>query len=125
MEQILGPKMRWLLVAGGPINLGFLAMFAPPAVAPRRAVDFPEPPVFISWILAAWIFAFGVAYFWMGWTFRMSRPMLAVGATGKAAFGLGVIALLLTGELSVLTTLVAVSDLVLAAIFFGWLLRRG
>ncbi len=52
MASGVGLPMRRLLLACGPMNLGFLAVFAPPSVAVRHAIRFPEPPPAVTWVLA-------------------------------------------------------------------------
>lgn len=42
VEQKLGPKMRWLLMARGPMNLGGVFAFAPPSPHLRNTVGLPE-----------------------------------------------------------------------------------
>jgi hypothetical protein len=119
----IGPKMRWLLMACGPMNLGATVVFAPPSTALRGMVGLPEPHPLYLLVLAVWIPIFGIAYFRMGWTGKVDRTFLAVGAAGKASFALILLGLWLAGELSPLTAMIGLPDLILAGVFAGWLRR--
>jgi hypothetical protein len=92
-EGGVGRGMRYLLMACGLMNLGGVATFAPPFPLLRNQVGLPEAHPLYLWVLTAWLPLFGVAYFWMGWTGRMDRTFLAVGAAGKATFALILLAL--------------------------------
>lgn len=118
---MLGPAMRWMLLASGPMNLGGAVLFAPPMAAIRRGLRLPDADAFYLWILSAWVLAFGVAYFQMGWTGRPNRGVIALGAWGKAVFAVLVTALAAQGRVSVLAGASAVPDLVMAAAFSWWL----
>ncbi|NJL27451.1 MAG: hypothetical protein HC897_05920 [Thermoanaerobaculia bacterium] len=117
---------RWLrraLVFTGFLNLAAAVTFAPPFPALRAQAGFPEPGhPFYGWLVAAWIFFFGLAYLWLGFSSSHQRLFLAVGAAGKASFALLLIALSLTGDLPAKTPLAGLVDLLLAAFFVYWLL---
>ena len=89
----MGRVMRWLLMACGLMNLGGVATFAPPFPQLRNQVGLPEAHPLYLWVLTAWLPLFGIAYFWMGWTGKVDRTFLAVGAAGKATFALILFAL--------------------------------
>ncbi len=67
---------------------------------------------------------FGAAYTWVGWTARVTGPVLALGATGQAVFGLSVLGLCVAGKVPFPTAQIAGPDLVPAVGFLGRLLRR-
>jgi hypothetical protein len=113
--------MRWMLLASGPMNLGGAVLFAPPMGALRDAFGLPPSDPFYLWILSAWVFAFGVAYVYMGYTGRASRGVIALGAWGKAVFALLVMALAARWGLSPMAVAGAVPDLVMAVTFAWWL----
>ena len=119
----LGRGMRCLLIGCGPMNVVGVACLAPPLSAGRRAVGLPEPHPFYLWVLAAWILAFGVAYFHQGWSGHANRAVLALGAWGKGVFAVLLVGLSATGELPPLAAAGAVPDLALAVVFAGWLWR--
>jgi hypothetical protein len=116
-----GPAMRWMLLASGPLNLGGAVLFAPPIGALRDAFGLPPSDPFYLWILSAWVLAFGAAYSYMGYTGRVSRGVIALGAWGKLVFALLVMSLTARWGLSPLVVAGAVPDLVMAATFAWWL----
>jgi hypothetical protein len=122
-DNQLGPRMRWLLMACGPMNVIGAISFAPPVTAGRASLGLPEAPPFYLWLIAAWILAFGAAYFWQGWTGRADRTFLAVGAFGKAVFAGLLIAGAVAGELPPTAVAGGLPDLALAVVFAGWLWR--
>lgn len=117
--------MRWMLLVSGPMNLGGAVLFAPPMGALRDAFGLPSSDPFYLWILSAWVLAFGVAYFYMGYTGRVSRGVIALGAWGKAVFALLVMSLAARGGLSSVAVASAVPDLVMAVTFAWWLYASG
>ncbi len=120
---MLGPVMRALLLTSGPMNAGGALLFAPPLAGLRRGLGLPAAEPFYLWILSAWVLAFGVAYWHMGWTGRADRGVLAIGAWGKAVFALSVFALAAGGGVAPLAVAGALPDLVMAAAFAWWLWR--
>ncbi|MFN2424811.1 MAG: hypothetical protein ABR587_00040 [Candidatus Binatia bacterium] len=120
----LDPRMRALLLASGPINATGALIFAPPFPWVREFFGLPGGHALYLWILSAWILVFGIAYWRMGATGHVDRTFLAVGAAGKATFGLLLIALATTGQIPPSATVVGIPDLVIAAAFVAWL-RRG
>lgn len=78
--------LRILLLISGPLNLFGSIIFLPPSFTLRSVLGVPEAPAMYLWILSTWIFAFGVAYAWQGWTYSFNRGLLAVGAFGKMTF---------------------------------------
>lgn len=118
-----GPRMRCLLMACGPMNLGGVAVFAPPFPHFRNMIGLPEAHPLYLWVLTAWLPLFGIAYFWMGWTGRADRTFMAVGAAGKATFAIIVLAMWGNGELPMTAGLIGLPDLMLAGVFVAWLWR--
>lgn len=113
--------MRQLLMACGAMNLGAAILFAPPSASLRSMVGLPEAHPLFLWILTIWIPIFGAAYFWMGWTGKVDRVFMAVGAAGKASFSLILIALWLGGDLPPIAAAIGLPDLLLGTVFVGWL----
>ena len=87
----LGRGMRWLLLACGPMNAAGAVCFIPPFPHARHGFGLPEPDPFYLWVLAAWIAAFGVAFFRQGWTGRTDRAVLALAAWGKGVFAVSLV----------------------------------
>ncbi len=123
VERNLGPKIRWLLMACGPMNLGGVATFAPPFPYLRNMVGLPDAHPLYLWVLTAWLPLFGIAYFWMGWTGKADRTFMAVGAAGKATFAVILLALWGNGGLPMTAGMVGLPDLALAGVFAAWLWR--
>ncbi len=118
----LGRGMRWLLLACGPMNAAGAVCFAPPFPPARRGFGLPEPDPFYLWVLAAWIAAFGVAFFRQGWTGRADRAVLALAAWGKGVFAV-LLVTAVPGGPSPLAGVAAATDLSLAVVFGVWLWR--
>lgn len=116
---------RWLrraLVLTGVLNLAAACVFAPPFPTLRALAGFPESGhPFYGWLVAAWIFFFGLAYLWLGFSSSPERLFLAVGTAGKASFAGLLIVLSLTGELPAKAPLAGLVDLLLAGFFAYWL----
>ncbi len=113
--------MRRLLLASGPVNAVGALLFAPPMDGLRYRFGLPGADAFYLWILSSWVFAFGVAYVYMGWTGRVDRGVVALGAWGKATFGVAFLALVIQGRVPATTAAGAGIDLGLAAAFVWWL----
>jgi hypothetical protein len=116
---------RWVrraLLFTGVLNLSAAFVFLPPFPALRALAGLPEAGhPFYGWLVAAWIFLFGLAYLWLGSSRSPERLFLAVAAGSKASFALLLIALSLAGELPAKAPLAGLIDLVLAALFGTWL----
>ncbi len=105
----------------GPMNAAGAVCFSPPFPHARRAFGLEEPAPFYLWVLSAWILAFGVAYFYQGWSGRANRAVLALGAWGKGVFAGLLVAASASGELPPPAVCAAIPDLALAALFALWL----
>jgi hypothetical protein len=115
-------NLRALLIASGPINAVGAVVFAPPFPFVRQWFGLPDGHALYLWVLSSWILVFGIAYFSMGWTGRIDRTFLAVGAAGKTSFSLALMALAAAGDLDPLAVVVGLPDLAMAAVFTAWLL---
>lgn len=118
---MLNPTLRRLLLASGPVNALGALLFAPPMDGLRDGFGLPDADAFYLWILSSWVLAFGVAYVYMGWTGRVDRGVVALGAWGKATFGVAFLALVMQGRVPATTAAGAGIDLGLAAAFAWWL----
>jgi hypothetical protein len=119
----LSRPMRGLLLACGPMNVVGAISFAPPFPDGRRMIGLAEPPAFYLWVLSAWILAFGAAFAVHGWTGRANRTVLALAAWGKGVFGALLLGGVAAGDFPALAIAGGGPDLVLAAVFAGWLWR--
>jgi hypothetical protein len=100
----------------GAVQLGF------PASPMGQMAGLPaEVPLAYRAIAAAFVLLFAGSYAWLATQPEPNRPMVVLGAVGKATVVAVVIGLWLAAEAS-LASLVAVSgDLVFAALFLWWL----
>jgi hypothetical protein len=115
--------MRYLLMVCGLINFGGAISFSPPLAATRNALGIPEPDPFYLWVLSSWILAFGVAYFYQGWTGHPNRTVLALGAWGKLVFVWQMAVLGIRDQWAPLAWGMALPDLVFGVTFGWWLWR--
>lgn len=118
----LPTAVRVGLLASGPLNFFGAVLLSPPGHRLREVFGFPDGPPLYLWVLSLWVFAFGVAYVYVGVTNRRERGVLALGAWGKAVF-FGLVAVAAQrGEVSTLAAVGALPDLVLALVF-AWGVR--
>lgn len=114
--------VRRALLFTGMLNLLAALVFLPPFPALRAMAGLPEAGhPFYGWLVAAWIFLFGLAYLWLGSSRSPERLFLAVAAGSKASFALPLITRSLVGELPARAPLAGLTDLALAALFGYWL----
>jgi hypothetical protein len=98
------------------------ALFVPAFESVRESHGFPAPshPLYL-WIIASWIFLFGVCYLWLGITGRSERLFLAIGVLGKFAFVAILFAFWQMGEVPMGTALNSLPDLLFAVLFAVYL----
>lgn len=101
-------------------------IFAFPDTALGRHYKMPTAvPVLYSGLVGWVLVVFGCMYAWMACQSRIVRPLLYVGAFGKGgAFLLG-LGLWLSDQMPIDIVMMLSGDAVLAAIWFGYLLRTG
>jgi hypothetical protein len=75
-------------------------------------------------LVAFFIALFGVAYPWIAGRRVIDRPLVALGAIGKSSVFAIIVLLWLAGEAPGRIALLAVGDLVFAAIFAWWMWWR-
>ncbi len=97
-------------------------MFVPFLQKFRESNGFPAQshPLYL-WIIASWIFMFGLCYFWLGITGRSERLFLVIGGSGKLAFVFFLFVYWQAGEIPLYTFLGSLCDLFFAIIFGIWL----
>ncbi|MBL8168218.1 MAG: hypothetical protein JNJ50_08700 [Acidobacteria bacterium] len=119
------PKwMRAALWATAVMNLLGAVTFVPQITLGREMMGLPAAghPLYL-WIIAEFIFVFGVAYGWCAWTARAPRVFVAVAAAGKLAFFVTMAACWLAGDLPMKAALGASGDLLFGSLFVCWLVQ--
>lgn len=118
------PKwMRVALFATAAMNMCGAFAFVPAINSMRNAAGFPAEthPLYL-WVIAEFIFLFGVAYLACAVTARADRVLISIGAAGKLAF-VGTISIFyLRGDLPLSAPLAVGGDLLFAILFILWLL---
>jgi hypothetical protein len=86
----------------------------------------PSPAIFFySGFCAVVIFIYAGVYLWLFRRPEIDRPVVAIAAIGKAGFFLTTVASWGMGEVPFIPVLFAIGDLIMAGIFFQWLLKSG
>jgi hypothetical protein len=114
--------MRSVFLITGVINMVGALFFVPRVGFGRALLGLPVGayPLYL-WIIASWIFLFGVAYFYLAITGKPERLFVYVGAFGKLFFGLLLIGYWLNSDVSFWAVLAALTDISLSGIFLFWL----
>jgi|HubBroStandDraft_6_1064221.scaffolds.fasta_scaffold61631_2 hypothetical protein len=115
--------IRYVLWFSAVFNLGGALMFAFPSSPAGKFAGLPTPvPVIYRILVALFVLLFGGAYAWLARQSNIDRPLLALGAIGKAGAFLVVFILWLLGEATGHGLLAVTGDLILAGSFTWWLL---
>lgn len=115
--------MRTALWATALLNLLGTITFLPGGHLIRQRMSLPPEthPMYL-WIIAEFIFIFGVAYAYCAWTNRAPRVFIGVAAAGKFAFFTTLAGFWLSGDLPVKSVLAGSADLFFSGLFLAWLL---
>lgn len=115
---------RMTLIITFFMNMTGTIMFIPSFHLLREFGGLPEAGnPFYSWILALWIFFFGVMYLLLAFAKTPERFFVIVGALGKSSFAILLAALALTGDLPVRAAFAGLADLIIALVFFTWVYK--
>lgn len=114
--------MRITLIATGILNIPGAALFVPAFQSFRESNGLPSEshPLYL-WIIASWIFLFGLCYLWLGITGRNERLFLVIGGAGKLAFVFLMFAFWQAGQIPLNAALGSLADLLFAILFGIWL----
>lgn len=117
------PWLRLCLASSVPLNLGGALVISP--LWPRAWLleGTPEAHSLHGWLLASCVLGFGLAYAWMAWQNKPSRGVLALASYGKLCFGVTLFAHAGSGAIPWTVGITGLPDLVLGALFAGYLLR--
>ena len=114
---------RIALFATAAMNILGAFSFVPANRTGRELFGFPEAHPLYLWILATWIFAFGLCYLWMAIKQSRERLFIVIAAIGKFSFFGLLLILALLGELPLRAALGGVGDLIFAVLFVVWLVK--
>ena len=101
--------------------LGALLFGFPDSIGQLAGVPGGAPGVYRA-MLALFIQLFGGAYAWLAQSEVINRPMVALGALGKAAAFFTVFLFWMFGAGSLLSVVAITGDLAFAALFAWWLM---
>jgi hypothetical protein len=119
--------MRIVFLITGVVNMIGAWFFVPRVGFGRALLGLPvgAHPLYL-WMIASWIFLFGLAYFYLSIMGKSEKLFVAVGAFAKLCFGLLLIVYWLNREASMWAVLAALTDITLAGIFcFGFIKPAG
>ena len=115
--------VRGALAASIPFNLAAALVFAFPDSALGRLQGLPpDAPALYRALVALYLVLFAGAYAWLFVQKQISRPLLALGAIGKAVAFLTFISLAFANLCSARLAMGSIGDAVLASLFGWWLL---
>jgi hypothetical protein len=114
--------LRRVLWSTAVLNLGAAAVFTFPDWLPGRILGLPvSVPLLYRVLVGLFVALFGGAYAWLALQPTIDRPLVAIGAIGKAgAFGSALLCWLLGATTGLVAALLS-ADLLLAGIFAWWL----
>ena len=115
--------LRRAFLATAVMNVFGATLFLPWAAPIRALVGVPpaEHALYLVTI-AMFVFVFGVAYGYAGWTGRADELFVAVCAGGKLSFVAILVGFWLAGAVAFTAPLSAIGDLVFGLMFLTWLL---
>jgi hypothetical protein len=113
---------RRALFATGVVNVCGAFVFVPANHASRDLLGLPANthPLYL-WIIASWVFGFGVAYLWLAQRQRHEWLFIAIAAFGKLSFVIILAVAWLTGAIPAIGAAGGLWDLVLGVVFVAWL----
>lgn len=113
---------KYSLITAFFMNLAGALTFIPSFQTLREFGGLPEAGnPFYGWIIALWIFFFGILYLLLAFSKTEERYFVIIGALGKSSFAILLAILALTGELPIRAAFAGIPDLIIALIFFAWL----
>ncbi|MCD9187718.1 MAG: hypothetical protein LUM44_14960 [Pyrinomonadaceae bacterium] len=103
------------------LNTAGAAAFLPWFVELRKAGGLPEAGnAFYGWVVALFIFLFGIGYLWQALSATRERLFITIAALGKISFALLIMIFVLLGELPLKAIGSGIPDLVIGVIFAVW-----
>ncbi|TWH40034.1 hypothetical protein [Dulcicalothrix desertica] len=124
-EQSISTWFRYCLMAAAIFNLFGAISFAPPVY--YRVGDTVKLPQDASpfglWVIASWIFLFGVGYAWLALKPKPERLFIAVAASCKLALTILFVVFCSTGYLPSICLFAGLGDFIFAMAFIFWLFQ--
>ncbi len=117
--------LRKSLWATTVFNAGAALLFFFPHIAAQFVPMPPAAPPFQSVMLGCFVLLFGGSYAWNAVQPVIDRPLLALGAIGKAVVFVLALCFWLAQQIPFSMVLAASGDLAFAAIFTAWLRGEG
>ncbi len=114
--------MKIALFAAALVNFFGAILFVPSITFFRDFYGLPNNahPLYL-WIIASWIFFFGLCYLWLAITGRRESLFLVIAAAGKISFSILMIAYCFLGEIHFLTAAGSLLDLFFGLFFLAYL----
>lgn len=118
----MNKSMKWILLVTAAMNMFGAILFVPFFSFFREFYGLPinTHPLYL-WIIASWIFFFGLCYLWLGITGRRERLFLTIGAAGKLSFAALMIIYWLKAEIPILAAAGSLFDLFVGLFFLVYL----
>lgn len=114
-------RMRLVLWISAAFNFAVALMFVFPDLA-GEAMAMPGPvPRIYTILLAVFVGLFGGAYAWLAMQRQIDRPMVALGAIGKTAVVVVIVAFFMAGDFSAAGAALSLGDVLFAGLFTWWL----
>ncbi|HEY9737460.1 MAG TPA: hypothetical protein V6D06_14300 [Trichocoleus sp.] len=128
LSRNLSPIATWFrycLLITAVFNLFGALSFAPPIYySTAEALGLPiNVAPFSLWVIASWIFIFGVGYAWLFFNPKREPLFIAVAAACKIAIAFFFFIFWALGDLPLVSVLVGCADLLFGLIFILWLLQ--
>ena len=91
----------------------------------RTFIGFPEPenPLYLL-LISTWIGFFGAAYLWLALRKSNNLMFFSFAAMGKLSFSAAIIYFFLQNQLGPLTLLAAITDFILAILFYIYVIQK-
>ena len=91
----------------------------------RAMVGFPEPEnPFYLLLISTWISLFGAAYLWLALRKKDNLMFFSFAPIGKLSFSTAIIFFFMNNQLGPLTLLAAITDFVLAILFYVYVIQK-
>ncbi|HLO84489.1 MAG TPA: hypothetical protein VK203_05650 [Nostocaceae cyanobacterium] len=116
---------RYCLFATAIMNFMGAVVFALPLLGKGEIFKLPQNAhPFYLLIISAWIFIFGISYFWLALRAKPEPFYIAVVVACKVAIASLFLTFWLTGDIPLFTASAGFGDLFFALLFIYWLFQK-